>query len=101
MHKQRKCSYQKNDTLTHKAPDHRGSMAFMTIKNGCNQKILAWSLMYITLSISENSIRSSSVQLRPMGEMLSIPFLNSMNVPLQEEKDERLNDIHSFGFIST
>lgn len=37
----------------------------------------------LTLSISENSIRSSCVQFRPMGEMLSMPFLNSMKVPLQ------------------
>lgn len=37
----------------------------------------------LTLSISENSIRSSFVQFRPMGEMLSMPFLNSMKVPLQ------------------
>lgn len=48
---------------------------------------------YFTLSISENSIRSSSVQLRPMGEMLSIPFLNSMNVPLQAEKDAWLDNM--------
>lgn len=35
-----------------------------------------------TLSSSENSIRSSSVQLLPMGEMFSIPLRNSMKVPL-------------------
>ncbi len=46
-----------------------------------------------TLSISENSIRSSSVQLRPIGEMLSIPFLNSMNVPLQADKDGWLTNV--------
>lgn len=40
-----------------------------------------------TLSISENSILSSGVQLRPMGEMFIIPFLNSMNVPLWAESD--------------
>lgn len=41
-----------------------------------------------TLSSSENSIRSSGVQLRPMGEMFSIPLRNSMKVPLcgQEHK---------------
>lgn len=37
-----------------------------------------------TLSSSENSIRSSRVQLRPMGEMFSMPFRNSMKVPLGE-----------------
>lgn len=36
-----------------------------------------------TLSSSENSIRSSRVQLRPMGEMFSMPFRNSMKVPLE------------------
>lgn len=35
-----------------------------------------------TLSSSENSIRSSGVQLRPMGEMFNIPLRNSMKVPL-------------------
>lgn len=35
-----------------------------------------------TLSSSENSMRSSRVQLRPMGEMFSMPFRNSMKVPL-------------------
>lgn len=35
-----------------------------------------------TLSSSENSILSSRVQLRPMGEMFSMPFRNSMKVPL-------------------
>ena len=34
------------------------------------------------MSSSENSIRSSRVQLRPMGEMFSMPFRNSMKVPL-------------------
>lgn len=44
-------------------------------------------MKYFTLSISENSIRSSLVQLLPMGEMLSVPFLNSINVPLQAEQE--------------
>lgn len=39
-----------------------------------------------TLSSSENSIRSSRVQLRPMGETFSMPFRNSMNVPLVVEE---------------
>ncbi len=55
--------------------------------------INALAVEHFTLSISENSIRSSSVQLRPMGEMLSIPFLNSMNVPLQAEKDVWLGNM--------
>lgn len=43
-----------------------------------------------TLSSSENSIRSSGVQLRPMGEMFSIPLRNSMKVPLCVGKGTRL-----------
>lgn len=43
-----------------------------------------------TLSSSENSIRSSGVQLRPMGEMFSIPLRNSMKVPLWVVKGTRL-----------
>lgn len=43
-----------------------------------------------TLSSSENSIRSSGVQLRPMGEMFSIPLRNSMKVPLCVGKSTRL-----------
>lgn len=50
----------------------------MNKSSGTNDKMF-------TLSNSENSIRSSGEQLRPMGEMLIIPFLNSMNVPLQVE----------------
>lgn len=39
-----------------------------------------------TLSSSKNSVLSSCVQLRPMGETFNMPLRNSMNVPLRGEK---------------
>lgn len=36
----------------------------------------------LSLSNLSNSCLSSLLALRPMGEMLTIPFLNSTNVPL-------------------
>lgn len=46
-------------------------------------------LEFFTLSYFSNSSLSSWLQFRPIGETLSIPFLNSINVPLKIQWDKQ------------